>query len=65
MKLDRKKAKLSLGNEIPDDEYVEAAINERIEMVWDITLQLWSVANRGETSAQPRLQRNVANLTKV
>lgn len=48
-----------------DDEYVDASIGERIEMVWDITVELWSIAKKGETNAQSRLQRHVANFTKA
>lgn len=48
-----------------NDEYVDGSDEERIVMVWDITLELWSIAQKGGAGAQPRLQRNVANLTKV
>ena len=47
------------------DEYVNASTKERIEMVWDITIQLWSIAEKGGISAQSRLQRHVANFTKA
>ena len=65
MKLNKNKVKLSMMNSVVDDEYVNASIAERIEMVWDITIQLWSIAKKGEISAQSRLQRHVAILTKV
>lgn len=48
-----------------DDEYVEASIGDRIAMVWDITIELWSIAQKGEISVQPRLQRHVAHLAKA
>ncbi len=65
MRLNKNKVQLSMMTNSVDDEYVDASIGERIEMVWDITIELWSIAKKGEISAQSRLQRHVANLTKA
>ncbi len=65
MKLNKNIAKLSLMKNVVDDDYVEAPINERISMVWDITEELWSLTKEGEMCAKSRLQRNVTNLTKA
>ncbi len=65
MRVNRNIVKLSFMNEIINDDYVEASAKERIEMVWDITCELWAVATKGAISAESRLQRNVATLTKT
>lgn len=65
MKLNKNKVKLYMMNNCAYDEYVNASTKERIEMVWDITIQLWSIAEKGGISAQSRLQRHVANFTKA
>ena len=52
-------------NDKADDDYVDAPIDVRISMVWDITKELWSLTKEGEISAQSRLQRNVATLTRT
>ena len=51
-------------NDIIDDDYVNASMKDRIEMVWEITSELWSLTKEGESDVKSRLQRNVANLTK-
>jgi hypothetical protein len=33
---------------------------ERVNIVWDITVALWSISTRGQINAESRLQRNVA-----
>ena len=65
MKLNKNKVKLSMMHGAEDDEYVEASAGERIAMVWDITIQLWSIAKKGDISAQSRLQKHVAHLRKA
>ena len=65
MKLKRGAVKLSQMKDIIDDDYVEASIKERIEMVWDITAELWSISKKGDLSAKSRLQRNVASLKRA
>ncbi len=65
MKLNKSVAKLSQIENIVNDEYVNASIKDLIEMVWDITQELWSISTKGNVNAKSRLQRNVANLTKV
>lgn len=50
---------------IVNDEYVDASIKDRIEMVWDITQELWAISTKGNINAKSRLQRNVTNLTKA
>jgi hypothetical protein len=65
MKVDRKKAMVLPLKDIGDDEYVDASPAARIGMVWDITVQLWSIAKKGKIHAQSRLQRHVATLKKI
>jgi hypothetical protein len=65
MRLNKNEVKLNMMNDIEDDEFVDAPIAERIGMVWDITIQLWSISKNGKINAQSRLQRHVANLTKA
>jgi len=65
MRLNKNKVKLNMMNDTEDDEFVDAPIAERIGMVWDITIQLWSISKKGKINAQSRLQRHVANLTKA
>lgn len=65
MKLNKNVAKLSQMKEIVNDEYVDASIEDRIKMVWDITQELWSISTKGNVNAKSRLQRNVASLTKA
>jgi len=64
MKLNRRIVKLSQMNDIIDDDYVNASMKDRIEMVWEITSELWSLTKEGVSDVKSRLQRNVANLTK-
>ena len=65
MRLNKKVAKLSQIENIVNDEYVDAPIKDLIEMVWDITQELWSISTKGNVNAKSRLQRNVATLTKA
>ena len=65
MKLNKNILKLSQMKNIVNDEYVDASIKDRIEMVWDITQELWTIATKGNVNAKSRLQRNVTNLTKA
>lgn len=65
MRLNKKVAKLSQIENIVNDEYVDASIKDLIEMVWDITQELWSISTKGNVNAKSRLQRDVANLTKA
>ncbi len=60
MKLDRTVIQKGYMNENEDDGYVHATMQQRVEMVWDITLALWSISTKGEIHAQSRLQRDVA-----
>ena len=64
MKLNRRIVKLSQMNDIIDDDYVNASMKDRIEMVWEITSELWSLTKEGVSDVKSRLQRNVANLNK-
>lgn len=60
VKLDRTVIRKGQMHTDPDDGFVQATMQQRIDMVWDITSALWSVSTRGEIHAQSRLQRNVA-----
>jgi hypothetical protein len=65
MKLNRKVVKLSKMKDVIDDDYVVGSIKDRLEMVWDITAELWSISKKGEISVKSRLQRNVAALKRT
>ncbi len=65
MKLNKGITKLSQMKKIDNDEYVDSSVKDRIEMVWVITQELWSISTKGKINAQSRLQRNVTNLTKT
>lgn len=65
MKLNRNAVKLSRMKDIVDDGYVEASTKDRLEMMWDIAVELWSISKKGELSAKSRLQRNVGNLKRT
>ena len=65
MKLNRNVSKLSKMKDVVNDEYVDASVKDRIEMVWDITQELWSISTKGNVNAESRLQRDVAILTKA
>ncbi len=65
MKLNKNIVKLSQMKNIVNDEYVDASIKDRIEMVWDITQELWAISTKGNINAESRLQRYVTNLTKA
>ena len=43
-------------------EYVDAAPEERIAFIWELTQEIWSL--KDETSAKRRLQRHITNLIK-
>jgi predicted DNA-binding protein with PD1-like motif len=62
LRLNRGTARLSMMHSVVDDDYVDAPIGTRIAMVWDITVQLWSIAKKGDMHAESRLQRHVARL---
>lgn len=64
MKLNRKIARIVNINDDLDDDYVQTTMTDRVGMVWDMTVQLWSVSTKGEISAESRLQRNIASLKK-
>ena len=65
MRLNRNVANLTQMKKIDNDEYVNGSIKDRIEVVWDITQELWSISTKGNVNAKSRLQRNVANFTKA
>lgn len=60
MKLDRTVIRKGQMLDDLDDGFVHATMQQRIDMVWDITAALWAVSTHGEVHAQSRLQRNVA-----
>ena len=51
--------------DIVDDDYVEASAKDRLEMMWDIAAELWSISKKGELSVKSRLQRNVGNFKRA
>lgn len=64
MKLDRTVMRKGQMQDNPDDGFVQATMQQRVDMVWDITAALWSVSTHGEIHAQSRLQRDVAVLSR-
>lgn len=64
MKLDKNKTRLLKMNQEQDDGFIQATMRQRIEMVWDITVALWSISSAGEIDVQSRLQRDVALLKR-
>lgn len=64
MKLDRNNTRLLKMNQEQDDGFIQATMRQRIEMVWDITVALWSISSAGEIDVQSRLQRDVALLKR-
>ncbi len=64
-RLDRTVSRLTTLSDDTDDGYVPGTMAERIDMVWDITVALWSVSTGGRINAQSRLQRDVAVLRKA
>ncbi len=65
MKLDRSVGRLGDHNSLEDGGYVEGTAEERIAMVWDLTVALWSIATKGEVHAKSRIQRDVGTLRKI
>jgi hypothetical protein len=59
--VDRTRAVLIRGKSRTSD-YVDAPPARRIEMVWELTEELWSISGKG--NAQRRLQRDVAAFRK-
>jgi hypothetical protein len=45
-----------------DDNFVDASPAERLDMMWELTAEIWSL--RGQDIAQQRLQRHVASLVR-
>jgi hypothetical protein len=64
MKLDRKIIRKIKMNEDQDTGFVPGTMRERMEMVWDITVDLWSIATKGKVHAETGLQRDVAVLIR-
>lgn len=46
----------------PEDNYVNTSPSERILIIWELTAELWSLAD--PENAQRRLQRNVVHLAR-
>ena len=66
MKMDKTKARLlSLTDEQSHLDYVPGRPEDRLNMVWDITVSLWAIATNGAINDQSRLQRDVAVLRKA
>ena len=66
MKMDRTKARLlSLEDEQSHLDYVPGLPEDRLNMVWDITVALWGVSTKGKVNDKSRLQRNIAVLRKT
>ncbi len=64
MRLDKNNTRLLKINQEQDDGFIQATMRQRIEMVWDITVALWSISSAGEIDVQSRLQRDVALLKR-
>ncbi len=53
---------ISRKNEHDDFGYMEGTPAERLEIVWEITKDVW--AFKGELDAEQRLQRNITNIIR-
>lgn len=62
MELDRKVTIVTRLGDPADDGWVNGTPSQRIAMVWDITVALWSIATKGQVHAGTRLRRDVAVL---
>ena len=60
-RVDRSKVRLIYGRDEGLD-FVNFPADERVSVIWELTRELWSLT--GDTSAQQRLQRNVAVLKR-
>ncbi len=61
MKLNRQYSKLKKISK-KDDCYVNLPPAECVNMMWDITAEIWSL--KGEEHVKRRLQRNVINIIR-
>ena len=64
MKVRKGIVKMTRLDDSEDDGFVDASMEERIRMVWPITVALWSVSSQGKIHAESRLQRRVAKLSR-
>lgn len=62
MRLDRTRTRLSKRREHEDDNFVIGTMEERLLMVWPITVELAKLA--GYSDVERRLQRDVVCLAK-
>ncbi len=62
MKLDRSIAKLTTFKECEDHGYMPGTPAERVNIVWDITVALWSISTRGKIKMGTRLRKDIALL---
>lgn len=62
MRLDRTRTRLSKRREHEDDNFVIGTMEERLLMVWPITVELAKLA--GSFDVERRLQRDVVRLAK-
>ena len=62
MKLNRKIIKSTKLSEHQDDNYVDASMEERIGMVWPLTMEVASLSPRH--NVKQRLQRHIGVLVK-
>ena len=61
MRLNRKIVKLKKMSK-DDDSFVDASPAERISMMWELTVEVWSLKDK--SVAQRRLQRHITRLIK-
>ena len=61
MRLNRKIVKLKKMSK-DDDSFVDASPAERISMMWELTVEVWSLKDK--SFAQRRLQRHITRLIK-
>ena len=62
MKLDRSITKLTTIKESEDHGYMPGTPAERVNIVWDITVALWSISTRGKIKMGTRLRKDIALL---
>ena len=59
MWLDRKKTRLIKMSDNRNSDYMNGNPLERFSVVWDITVELWSIATKGKITKELRLDKSV------
>ena len=65
LRVDRSVARLRSLDDEADDDSVEGTMADRVAMVWELTVEAWTLSAPGEFDAESRLQRDVVSLTRT